>query len=281
MSFFKRLAQSIVNINSYRDSHKDQKSAWQYFLMFYLVVAFLMTSFFVIQGFRVFGQALRDFETNAPDFIARTEGEGCGQAAAAKADASKSATTEATVGAACKLVIEKLSMPYVYKKDDFVAVIDTTGKIANIPDDATLFVNADGFMYREPNRGNRSFSWAGAKKFETSKAQVVERVRSFRGVGGAVLALVFFVVIYVGIMVFRIIFIAFWSLIGLIVVKIRKQALSYSDLLANAIYALTTAEIAYLLERLTKWRIPFLFTVIFLIYFFLAIRKQGKIEGGE
>lgn len=284
MSFFKRIWQSIVNINSYHDVHKDQKAAWQYFVMFYLVVAFLMTSFFVVQGFRVFGQALNDFEAHAPDFIARTEGEGCGRAGAAKVptSATGSKVTDETAVGSCKLVIEKLPMPYVYQDKDknFVAVIDTTGKITNIPDDASIFVGAEQVTYRSNGR-TQIFNWADGKKFETSKAAVVSRVRSFRGVGGAVLALVFFIAVYIGMMVFRIILLAFWSLIGLIVMKIRKQALKYTDLLAYAIYALTTAEIVYMLERLTRWRVPFLFTVIFLVYFFFAILKQKNIENSE
>jgi hypothetical protein len=134
-----------------------------------------------------------------------------------------------------------------------LAVIDVTGQTTSIEQtSANLLLTRDHLIYRKSGAETRSFDLARVKHF------AIDRVRLKRWIdlGVRVLPPAFYLVVVVGLVVFRVAQVLILAGLGVAIARARRRPMTFDALMRVASLALTPAVVLDAIRGIGGWTVP-------------------------
>ncbi len=225
MEFLKKFYQSLYDFRWLATKRTETKKNWQYFFLLVLFVSFLSV-LPAIWGLPMAVDKGKDFlDKNVPDFMAEMKGG--------------------------ELTVTGLEQPFVREigdeKERAVLVVDTVAtntvevnSFIRTSTDNVILLTKNSFTIRNGNMAKTEIrDWKNVPNGQLDKNTVMRWADSFRGKWVYLFTAILFVLLFVGTVISRIIFIAFMSLWIWIVARIAKRELTYGNVFVMGLLAIT------------------------------------------
>lgn len=263
-AFFESIAASALKFSSYREVVR-RELGWRYIVFLTLILGIIAGIWFAAVLALGWRDAVNAFSTQVPAFTARIE---------------KGALT-----------VEGVPQPLVLPSEDGREVLVVDTREGATPSDIEkydqfLFIGREKLIARQGNdvaTQVREIEWKKAPDLTITKDAILQFAAKAKY---WLIPLVFFfmgLLGWGGILFISIVFALFWSAVGFIGARIAKMPLTFAQVLAVAFHALTAPILVrFIFTVAGVGRVPYLFTVIFLVYFVgaLAAIKKGEGDAG-
>lgn len=263
MSFFRSIYNSLHDIQWIRDQRSTPGKAWSYFLPFVLLTTMLLVLPMLWKIPGALTTVSRAIESDTSDF-----------------------TVSMTNGV---LSVDGLTQPFVYTVQEdnqppFKVIIDTsavaTSSIAAYLDPATeagMLVTSDMVqVYEVETKKTEAQSFVDVPNFSVTKSDLLAKYQEFSSGGLRVVLGMLAIGVYLMYLVGKIFYVLFFSLVFLIMCRLKKTSWRFRELFTVGLYVVTVPTVISLVLHYSGLIIPFLPTLFFVLLFGLVLFAKGE-----